>query len=85
MPLADRYNKLTVWAMHPWPYMVTPANFSLADSYNDTVFWGGDGSETAEFWHHFWNTLFSLAQDRAIKPYVVDWNVFVSEGCGLCL
>ena len=78
----NRFNKLTLWALHPWPYMVTPTNFSGAVSYGDTAYWGGppDGTDTEQDWKAFWTGLFKLAKDRAIDPYIVDWNVFLSEG-----
>jgi hypothetical protein len=48
----------------------------------DTHHWGGppDGTETEADWKAFWTGLFKLAKDRAIDPYVVDWNIFLSEG-----
>ena len=82
MMAENRYNVITLWALHPWPYMVTPTNFPKAASFGDTHHWGGppDGTETEAEWKAFWTGLFKLAKDRAIDPYVVDWNIFLSEG-----
>eukprot|EP00935_MAST-01C_sp_MAST-1C-sp1_P001895 g1895.t1 len=78
----NRYNVITLWALHPWAYMVTPQNFSKAASFGDTAYWGGpeDGSETEADWKAFWKGLFKMAKDRAIDPYIIDWNIFLSEG-----
>ena len=29
MMVTNRYNVITLWALHPWPYMVTPTNFPV--------------------------------------------------------
>jgi len=66
----SRFNVLSIWSEHPWPYMIRPHNFPLATPFND--------SELAE-WQALHRGIFALAKDRAITPALVDWNVFVSE------
>jgi len=80
MMAQNRFNVLTLWALHPWPFMVTPKNFSKAASFSDTKYWGGPGTETEADWKTFWTGLFKMAKDRGIDPYIIDWNIFLSEG-----
>ena len=78
----NRYNVITLWALHPWPYMVTPKNFPKAASFGDTHYWGGpaDGTFSSASWKGFWTQLFKMAKDRGVDPYIIDWNIFLSEG-----
>ena len=82
MMAENRYNVITLWALHPWAYMVKPTNFPAAASFGDTLHWGGppDNTDTQEDWKRFWSGLFKLAKDRAIDPYVIDWNIFQPVG-----
>ena len=70
MMAENRFNALTLWNQHPWPYLIKPTNFPLASPWSD--------AEMQE-WRTFWTELFRMAQDRGIKPYLVNWNVFVNE------
>jgi len=65
------FNVLTLWNLHPWPYMIQPTNFPLAAQGND--------QEMAQ-WKVFWTSLFQMAKDRGIETYILNWNVFVSKG-----
>ncbi|MFC1652760.1 glycoside hydrolase family 20 zincin-like fold domain-containing protein, partial [Planctomycetota bacterium] len=71
MMAENRFNTLTLWSLHPFPYMIRPTNFPLACSFNDSEL---------EDWQNFWHTLFQMAKDRGIETYLVNWNIFVSEG-----
>ena len=71
MMAENRFNSLTLWSLHPFPYMLRPTNFPLACSFDD--------AELKE-WQTFWHSLFKMAKDRGIETYLVNWNVFVSEG-----
>ena len=71
MMAENRFNSLTLWSLHPFSYMIRPTNFPLACSFDD--------AELKE-WQHFWSTLFKMAKDRGIETYLVNWNIFVSEG-----
>ncbi|TVX97575.1 hypothetical protein [Paenibacillus cremeus] len=66
----NRYNALTLWNLHPFPYMFRTANFPLATPFSD--------EELAE-WKRYWTALFRMAKDRGIETYLVNWNIFVSE------
>jgi hypothetical protein len=71
MMAENRFNVLTLWALHPWPYMIRAANYPKACPFDDR--------ELAD-WQRFWQKLFAMARDRGIDVYVVNWNVFVSRG-----
>jgi len=71
MMAENRFNSLTLWSLHPFPYMIRPTNFPLACSFDD--------AELKE-WQDFWHSLFQMAKDRGIETYLVNWNIFVSEG-----
>jgi hypothetical protein len=70
MMALNRYNVLTLWNLHPFPYMIRPLNFPLATPNSD--------EELAE-WKHYWTSLFRMAKERGIETYLINWNVFVSE------
>jgi len=72
MMAENRFNSLTLWSLHPFSYMIRPTNFPLACEFDD--------AELKE-WQDFWHTLFQMAEDRGIETYLVNWNIFVSEGC----
>ena len=65
----NRFNALTLWNLHPFPYMIKPKNFPEASPFSD--------KEMKE-WQYFWHSLFHMAKDRGIKTYIIDWNIFVS-------
>jgi hypothetical protein len=69
MMAENRYNVLTLWNLHPFPYMIKPVNFPEASPFND---------EEMKEWQNFWHKLFSMAQDRGIKTFMMNWNIFVS-------
>jgi hypothetical protein len=71
MMAENRFNALTLWALHPWPYMIRATNFPKACSFDDR--------ELAE-WQAFWHKLFAMAKARGIETYMVNWNTFVSTG-----
>ena len=69
MMSANRFNYLTIWAIHPWTYMVKPDNYPEASGLTE--------QELIE-WQSFWRSLFAMAQERGIKVLMVNWNIFVS-------
>jgi len=70
MMAENRYNVLTLWSMHPFPYMFRPENFPKATPFSD--------DELVE-WKEYWTSLFQMAKDRGIETYLINWNIFVSE------
>jgi hypothetical protein len=69
MMVENRFNKLTLWNLHPFSYMVKTTKYPEGCSLND--------AELAE-WQVFWKQLFSMAKNRGIETYLVNWNIFVS-------
>ncbi|MFW5873648.1 MAG: hypothetical protein ACOCVD_03120, partial [Bacillota bacterium] len=66
----NRYNKLTLWNMHPFPYLIRSKNFPKATPFTDT--------ELAQ-WRFLYKNIFRMAKERGIEVYLVNWNIFVSE------
>lgn len=69
MMVENRFNKLTLWNLHPFNYLIRTESYPEANSMSDEEF--------AE-WRLFWTTLFRMAKDRGVETYLVNWNVFVS-------
>lgn len=69
MMAENRFNALTLWNLHPWPYLIRPTHFPEASPFND--------AELAE-WQLLFHTIFRLARERGIETYLVNWNIFVS-------
>ena len=66
----DRLNALTLWSLHPFPYLIKANNFPKATPFSD--------AELAE-WKSFWTALFKMAKERGIETYIVNWNIIVSK------
>lgn len=69
MMAENRFNKLTLWNLHPFSYLVKTEKYPEACSLSD--------EELVE-WEIFWHQLFTMAKDRGIETYLVNWNIFVS-------
>ncbi len=69
MMAENRFNVLSLWNTHPFPYMIRPSNFPKATPFSD--------QELAE-WRMFWKSLFCLAKERGIQTFMVNWNIVVS-------
>lgn len=70
MMAVNRLNVLSLWNMHPFMDMIKPEKYPEASSLND--------SELLEH-KKFWTALFSMAKERGIQTYIVNWNIFVSR------
>ncbi|HZG86698.1 hypothetical protein [Paenibacillus sp.] len=70
MMAENRYNALTLWNLHPFPYMLRTASFPDATPLSD--------EQLAE-WKSYWTKLFRMAKDRGIETYMLNWNIIVSE------
>ena len=66
----NRFNALTLWNLHPWPYMVKSRNFPEASPFSD---------HELEEWRKLHRGIFRLAKERGIDTYLVPWNIFVSK------
>lgn len=71
MMAANRFNMLSLWNLHPFPYMIRSANFPEACPFTD---------EEMKEWKKFWESLFEMARDRGIETFIVNWNIIVPEG-----
>ena len=69
MMVENRFNKLTLWNLHPFSYMVKTEKYPEACSLSD---------EDLVEWQKFWHTLFRMAKDRGVETYLINWNIFVS-------
>lgn len=83
MMVENRFNKLTLWNLHPFSYMVKTEKYPEGCSLTD--------QELAE-WQKFWTSLFRMAKNLGIETYLVNWNIFVSPEfakahnvCSYCL
>ncbi len=65
----NRFNVLSLWNVHPFSFMVKPKNFPLANSFSEPEM---------RAWQAFWKSLFRMARERGIEPYIVNWNIAVS-------
>ncbi len=70
MMVENRFNAVSLWTMHPFTYMIRPANFPEASKWS-----------AAEFaaWQHLYREIFRMAKERGLDTYVVFWSIFVSE------
>ena len=69
MMAENRFNALTLWNLHPFPYMIKAENFPEASRFSD--------AEMAE-WRKLYQAIFRMAKQRGIETYVVNWNILVS-------
>jgi len=66
----NRFNTLSLWNLHPYPYMIRAKNYPEANPFTDAQF--------AE-WKNLFQQIFKMAKDRGIETYVVAWNILVSQ------
>ena len=69
MMAQNRFNALTLWNLHPFPFMIRPTNFPEACPFTN--------QELAD-WQALYRGIFRLAKERGIDTYLVNWNIFVS-------
>ena len=69
MMVENRFNAFTLWTLHPFTYMIRPANFPEASKWTDAEF--------AE-WQRLYREIFRMAKERGLDTYVVFWSIFVS-------
>ncbi|MGQ1784847.1 hypothetical protein [Saccharicrinis sp. GN24d3] len=70
MMAVNRLNVLSLWNMHPFMDMIKPVKYPEASSLSNEEL-----SERKKFW----KTLFTMAKERGIQTYIVNWNIFVSK------
>ncbi|MCX6218107.1 glycoside hydrolase family 20 zincin-like fold domain-containing protein [Spirosoma sp.] len=69
MMVANRFNALSLWNLHPYTYMIRPTNFPAATPFND--------QQLAQ-WQSLFHAIFRMAKERAIDTYLVPFNIFTS-------
>jgi hypothetical protein len=69
MMVQNRFNALTLWSTHIFPFMIRADNYPDATPFSDSKL---------RDWKKFWTTLFSMAKDRGIETYLINWNIVVS-------
>jgi len=69
MMVENRFNALTLWNTHPFPYMIRAQHYPKATPFSN---------DELDEWRSFWKTLFRMARLRGIETYIVNWNIVVS-------
>ncbi|MFC1620439.1 hypothetical protein ACFL45_10905 [Candidatus Neomarinimicrobiota bacterium] len=69
MMVENRFNALTLWSTHIFPYMFRADNYPKATPYSD--------QELLE-WKSFWKGIFGMAKERGIETFMLNWNIVVS-------
>ena len=66
----NRFNALTLWNLHPFPYMIQSRNFPEARMFSD--------AEMKE-WRNLYTQIFEMAHERGIETYIVNWNIYAPD------
>ena len=69
MMVWNRFNALTLWNKHPFPFMIKPANFPEATAFS---------VDEMREWKELFSGIFRMAKERGIDTYILNWNIFVS-------
>jgi hypothetical protein len=70
MMVANRFNVVSLWNMHPFTFMVRPKNFPEASPWSEAE---------QEAWRQLYRGIFRLAKERGLDTYIVHWSIFVSK------
>lgn len=70
MMVANRFNAISLWNIHPYSYMIRPRNFPEASPWTEEQF--------AE-WQQLYRGIFRLAKERGLDTYIVSWSIFVNQ------
>lgn len=69
MMVTNRFNALSLWNLHPYTFMIRPANFPAATPFND---------QQLKEWQTLFQAIFRMAKERAIDTYLIPFNIFTS-------
>ncbi|MCC9167593.1 glycoside hydrolase family 20 zincin-like fold domain-containing protein [Pontibacter harenae] len=69
MMVANRFNALTLWNLHPYTYMIKAKNYPEATPFND---------DELKEWQDLHHAIFKMAKERGIDTYLIPFNIFVS-------
>lgn len=70
MMVANRFNTITLWNLHPFTYMIRPTHFPEASPWTPEQF---------AQWQHLYREIFRMAKERGLDTYIVFWSIFVSR------
>lgn len=69
MMAANRFNALSLWNLHTYPYLIKPKNFPEASPWTEVEM---------KAWQTLFHAVFRMAKERAIDTYIVPFNIFVT-------
>ena len=69
MMCRNRFNVLTLWNLHPYPFLIKPKNFPKASPWTNNQM---------KEWKKLFHGIFRLAKERGIDVYLVPFNIFVT-------
>lgn len=69
MMVDNRFNALSLWNIHPFPYLIASKSFPGANPFTEAEL---------KTWQNFWKALFRMAKIRGIQTFIVNWNIAVS-------
>ncbi len=69
MMARNRFNVLTLWNLHPYPFMIKPKNFPKATPFSD---------QELKQWQDLHRAIFRMARERGIDTYLIPFNIFTS-------
>lgn len=69
MMVANRFNAITLWNLHPYTYMIKPKNFPEANPFT---------AKEMKEWQELFHGIFRLANERGLDSYIFPFNIFVS-------
>ncbi len=70
MMAENRFNVLSLWNLHPFTYLIQPKNFPEASPFTASEF---------RKWKELYQGIFSMAKERGIETYLINWSIFVSK------
>jgi hypothetical protein len=69
MMAENRFNTLTLWNLHPYPFLIKSKNFPEASPWSDAQM---------NEWQTLFHAIIGMATERAIETYIVPFNIFVT-------
>ena len=69
MMAENRFNVLSLWNLHPYPFMIRAHNFPEATPFTD---------DELKEWQTLFHSIFRMAKERCIDTYLIPFNIFVS-------
>ena len=69
MMVENRFNSLSLWNLHPYPYLIKSKNFPEASPFDE---------DEMKQWRALFRAIFRMAKERAIEIYIIPFNIFVT-------